>query len=89
MFLFYHTIYLFSFQEEIETASLSVEDIQFSKEYPLHPLIKYVRLEVYSNLPKERQNLCFSKSNKQERRIILATNIAETSLTIPGVKHVY
>ena len=75
-------------EEEIETAAKQLRYVGslFSKEYPLHPLIKVYVL--YSNLPKEQQNLCFSKSNKQERRIILATNIAETSLTIPGVKHV-
>ncbi|MDD2896604.1 MAG: ATP-dependent helicase HrpB [Aliarcobacter sp.] len=41
-------------------------------------------LPLYSSLSKEKQDKSISKSNK--RKIILSTNIAQTSLTIEGVK---
>ena len=41
-------------------------------------------LPLYSTLSKEKQDKAISKSNK--RKIILSTNIAQTSLTIEGVK---
>lgn len=40
-------------------------------------------LPLYGNLPQKQQDLIFASSNK--RRVILATPIAETSLTIEGV----
>jgi len=41
---------------------------------------------LYGDLPAEKQNLVMEKTGR--RKIIIATNIAETSLTIPGVRHV-
>jgi ATP-dependent helicase HrpB len=41
-------------------------------------------LPLYGDLPLEKQNLVFAKANGQ-RRLILATPIAETSLTIEGI----
>lgn len=49
-------------------------------------LINTEILSIYSNLPEIEQNKVFEKHIN--RRIILATNIAETSLTIPGIKYV-
>lgn len=44
---------------------------------------------LYSALPHEFQHLIFEKQPGSDlRRIILATNIAETSVTIPGVRYV-
>jgi ATP-dependent helicase HrpB len=43
-------------------------------------------LPLYGDLPFEQQQQALSKTNC--RKIIVATNIAETSLTIPGVRHV-
>ncbi|XP_055388547.1 LOW QUALITY PROTEIN: probable pre-mRNA-splicing factor ATP-dependent RNA helicase mog-1 [Condylostylus longicornis] len=45
-------------------------------------------LPIYAALPVEQQQLVFQKSSPDSRRIILATNIAETSVTIPGVRYV-
>lgn len=46
-------------------------------------------LMLYSALPHEYQHQIFEpKHNKSLRRIILSTNIAETSVTIPGVRYV-
>ncbi|MEX2026594.1 MAG: ATP-dependent helicase HrpB [Pirellulaceae bacterium] len=40
-------------------------------------------LELYGDLPAEKQDAVLEPS--EERKLILATNVAETSLTIPGV----
>ena len=44
---------------------------------------------LYSALPNEYQHQVFDRqAHETERRIILSTNIAETSVTIPGVRYV-
>jgi len=43
-------------------------------------------LPLYANLPPHKQALALKSSEKP--RVIVATNIAETSLTIPGVRYV-
>ncbi|KAL0225825.1 hypothetical protein P9112_013149 [Eukaryota sp. TZLM1-RC] len=43
---------------------------------------------LYAALPPEEQNKVFETTPKDKRKIIIATNIAETSLTIPGVRFV-
>jgi HrpA-like RNA helicase len=45
-------------------------------------------LMLYSALPHEYQHRIFSPPSDAKRRIILATNIAETSLTINGLRYV-
>lgn len=43
-------------------------------------------LPLYGDLPPDLQRMCMAPS--AHRKVIVATNIAETSLTIPGVRHV-
>lgn len=43
-------------------------------------------LPLYGDLPPEQQDLVMRPADR--RKVIVATNIAETSLTIPGVRHV-
>lgn len=43
-------------------------------------------LPLYARLAADEQNRIFQPHNK--RRIVLATNVAETSLTVPGIKYV-
>jgi len=43
-------------------------------------------LPLYSRLSASEQNRVFKSSGK--RRIILATNVAETSITVPGIRYV-
>lgn len=43
-------------------------------------------ITVHANLPIEEQSKIFKKS--ESRKIVIATNIAETSLTVPGIVHV-
>ncbi|XP_049882164.1 probable ATP-dependent RNA helicase DHX35 isoform X2 [Pectinophora gossypiella] len=43
---------------------------------------------MYGSLPLYRQVKAFQMSATNERKLVLATNIAETSLTIPGISYV-
>lgn len=43
---------------------------------------------IYANLPSEMQAKIFEETPKGARKVVLATNIAETSLTIDGIKYV-
>lgn len=43
-------------------------------------------LPLYARLPPKEQQRIFESSKRQ--RILLATNVAETSLTVPGIKYV-
>ncbi len=43
-------------------------------------------LPLYSRLPAAQQHRVFALH--QRRRVVLATNVAETSLTVPGIKYV-
>lgn len=43
---------------------------------------------MYAQLPQNRQMDVFLPSAPNTRKVILSTNIAETSLTIPGIKYV-
>lgn len=45
-------------------------------------------LSLYGELPPEEQKRVMRPAAPGRRRVIVATNIAETSLTIPGVRHV-
>jgi HrpA-like RNA helicase len=47
-----------------------------------------VPLPFYAALPTESQCLVFDKLDSGARKVILATNIAETSITIPGISYV-
>ena len=46
-------------------------------------------LPLYSQLPSEQQMRVFSPPPDNSRLIVLATNVAETSLTIPGIRYVF
>ncbi|CAL5338587.1 unnamed protein product [Camellia sinensis] len=45
-------------------------------------------LPIFSSLPSEKQMQVFMLAPTGFRKVILATNIAETSVTIPGIKYV-
>ena len=75
-------------EEEIETAAKQLNNVRklLAKEYPLAPQLN-IRV-LYANLPRSMQTESLTLPNPKMRNIILSTNIAETSLTIPGVKYV-
>ncbi|XP_062030340.1 ATP-dependent RNA helicase DEAH13-like isoform X2 [Rosa rugosa] len=45
-------------------------------------------LPLYSMLPAAAQHRVFDKVKEGERLVVVATNVAETSVTIPGIKYV-
>ncbi|MGK3733684.1 MAG: pre-mRNA-splicing factor ATP-dependent RNA helicase DHX16 [Bacillariaceae sp.] len=72
-------------QEEIETAT----EILIQRTRNLGSRISELLIcPVYANLPSEQQAKIFEKTPKGARKVVLATNIAETSLTIDGICYV-
>ncbi|CAI9105870.1 OLC1v1004889C1 [Oldenlandia corymbosa var. corymbosa] len=49
---------------------------------------KLLTCPIFSSLPSEKQNKVFRLAPPGVRKVILATNIAETSVTIPGIRYV-
>lgn len=45
-------------------------------------------LPLYSILPTEQQMRVFQDPPEGARLVVVATNVAETSLTIPGIRYV-
>ncbi|AAS52207.1 ADR287Cp [Eremothecium gossypii ATCC 10895] len=72
-------------QDEIETVREKVEEIAFKLGKNIKPMIIN---PIYANLPQEQQSRIFEPTPKNARKVVLATNIAETSLTIEGIKYV-
>ncbi|KAI0990099.1 hypothetical protein GJ496_010024 [Pomphorhynchus laevis] len=72
-------------QEEIDTAC----EILFERMRTLGPEVPdLVILPVYSSLPSEMQTKIFEPTPPGMRKVVIATNIAETSLTINGIYYV-
>lgn len=72
-------------QDEIETAREKIEIIAEKLGSGIKPMII---TPIYANLPQEEQEKIFIPTPPGCRKIVLATNIAETSLTIDGIKYV-
>merc|ERR1719447_1943193 len=72
-------------QEEIDTAC----EVLFERMKSLGPEVpELIILPVYSALPSEMQSRIFDPAPPGARKIVIATNIAETSLTIDGIYYV-
>ncbi|CAG9095713.1 unnamed protein product [Plutella xylostella] len=72
-------------QEEIDTAC----EILYERMKSLGPDVpELIILPVYSALPSEMQTRIFEPAPPGSRKVVIATNIAETSLTIDGVYYV-
>lgn len=72
-------------QEEIDSACEILYERSKKIESVAGPLII---LPVYSSLPSEMQSRIFDPAPPGSRKVVLATNIAETSITIDGVYYV-
>eukprot|EP00956_Cyclotella_meneghiniana_P006339 scaffold8311_cov63-Cyclotella_meneghiniana.AAC.9 len=72
-------------QEEIETAN---EILTHRTKVLGGKIAELVLCPIYANLPSDQQAKIFEKTPKGARKVVLATNIAETSLTIDGIKYV-
>lgn len=75
----------FTGQEEIEAAEMSLQDTarKLGSKVP-----ELVICPIYANLPSELQTKIFEPTPPGARKVVLATNIAETSLTVDGVVYV-
>ena len=72
-------------QEEIDTAC----EVLFERMKSMGSDIpELIILPVYSALPSEMQSRIFDPAPPGSRKIVIATNIAETSLTIDGIYYV-
>ncbi|KAK4889534.1 Salivary acidic proline-rich phosphoprotein 1/2 [Elasticomyces elasticus] len=72
-------------QETIQALQKLIEDLAqgLTTDYP-----KMLVLPLFAALPQAAQQLIFQPPPRNTRKIILTTNIAETSVTVPGVKYV-
>lgn len=73
-------------KDEIESMIHQIRNISKSHDMTGHAPIRAFPL--HSSLPPQRQLEAFQRSNDNFRRVIVATNIAETSITLPGIKFV-
>lgn len=72
-------------QEEIDTSC----EILYDRMRALGPSVpELIVLPVYSALPSEMQSRIFEPAPPGARKVVLATNIAETSITIDGIYYV-
>lgn len=72
-------------QEEIDTAC----EVLYERMKSLGPEVpELIILPVYSALPSEMQSRIFDPAPPGSRKVVIATNIAETSLTIDGIFYV-
>ncbi|EAL64456.1 DEAD/DEAH box helicase [Dictyostelium discoideum AX4] len=72
-------------QEDIETTCATVEE-RIKQLGPQAPPLTL--LPIYSQLPSDMQAKIFEKADNGSRKCIIATNIAETSLTVDGILYV-
>lgn len=70
--------------EEENVPNLTVQAVKNKDPYDTIHL-----LPLYSQLPTKEQLRIFEPVPDRARLIVLATNVAETSLTIPGIKYVF
>lgn len=72
-------------QEEIEAMTKTCRDI--AKHLP-DGCPQMTVMPLYASLPHSQQFRVFQNAPKDHRKVILSTNIAETSITITGIKYV-
>ncbi|KAI9814132.1 MAG: hypothetical protein M1826_002310 [Phylliscum demangeonii] len=72
-------------QEEIEAAEQNLQETsrKLGSKVP-----EMIVCPIYANLPSELQSKIFEPTPANARKVVLATNIAETSLTIDGIVYV-
>ena len=73
---------VFQGQEEIEAAH---ENLQETARALGNKIAELIICPIYANLPSDMQAKIFEPTPEGARKVVLATNIAETSITIDGV----
>lgn len=72
-------------QEEIDTAC----EVLYERMKALGPNVPdLIILPIYSALPSEMQSRIFDPAPPGSRKVVIATNIAETSITVDGIYYV-
>ncbi|KAK9355707.1 P-loop containing nucleoside triphosphate hydrolase protein [Lipomyces doorenjongii] len=72
-------------QDEIETMQENIQDVCYKLGNKIQEMIV---CPIYANLPPDQQTKIFEPTPKNARKVVLATNIAETSITIDGIVYV-
>ncbi|KAJ0401921.1 hypothetical protein P43SY_003538 [Pythium insidiosum] len=72
-------------QEDIETLETLLEE--YARSLPADSL-KLEVCPIFAAMPREQQMKVFEPAPRGVRKVILATNIAETSITINGIRYV-
>lgn len=75
----------FTGQDEIEAAQENLEETARALGNKIGEMMI---CPIYANLPTEMQAKIFEPTPDRARKVVLATNIAETSITIDGVVYV-
>ena len=75
----------FTGQDDIELAATEIEET--AKKLG-NRAAQLVVAPIYSSMPSELQQKIFEPTPLGARKVILATNIAETSITVPGIRYV-
>ena len=73
--------------EEGRAESSDSEDEEIEKT-PHDRSLPLLALPLYSALPPDQQQRVFNSQSENYRLVVVATNVAETSLTIPGITYV-
>ncbi|KAJ3336375.1 hypothetical protein HDU93_002931 [Gonapodya sp. JEL0774] len=87
-----HILVFLTGQDDIETAVRRAEEAHGELNYPHDVSDKSIRglkcLPVYSALESGEQRAIFEEPREGIRKVVFATNIAQTSITIPGIRYV-
>lgn len=75
-------------QDDIQTIKRILEDQAKIAKFHENGYTDLLIKEFYSSLSPSLQDEVFQKTPKNYRKVILSTNLAETSLTIPNVRYV-
>ncbi|KAL1920739.1 uncharacterized protein VTP21DRAFT_11374 [Calcarisporiella thermophila] len=73
-------------QEEIETLDKLIKE--YAEKFPETQSTQLLPCPIFAALPTAQQQRVFTPAPPNTRKVILATNIAETSITIPGIRYV-
>lgn len=71
-------------QEEIQI----MQELLTARSKLLKSNLEMIICVLYAALPQEQQLLVFNATQPGKRKVILATNIAESSITINGIRYV-
>lgn len=75
-------------QEEIDSTVRTINQLNKSASSQSSDTAAMLVLPLYAALPSNKQLKVFDKAPDGHRKIIVSTNIAETSITIKGIKYV-